>query len=69
MKIYYSVGHREPCGHEHRTYSGAERCARSFLALCKNDFRQEADDHGQTWAEYRAHFVRGIIQEIHDSNR
>lgn len=52
MRTYYSVGYREPCGHQHRTRSGAERCARSFLAANRYDLRDEAREAGMGIREY-----------------
>ena len=47
-----TVGHREPCGHHHRTRTGAERCARSFLWQARADLRAEARELGQTLRQY-----------------
>ncbi len=52
--MYYSVGHREPCGHRHRTRAGAERCARRFLGANRQDIANKAFDHGLTPREYIA---------------
>ena len=52
MNSYYSVGYREPCGHHHRTRTGAERCARAYLAASRADLKQEAQEHGMNLREY-----------------
>jgi len=59
VKRYYSVGHREPCGHHHRTRAGAERCARAFLRANLRDLSIEAREHGMTMPEY----INRIISE------
>ena len=69
--MYYSVGHREPCGHQHRTRSGAERCARSYLAANREDLAVEAAEHGLGLRDYVDNIVAesdgdGLICEIHD---
>jgi len=59
MKQYYSVGHGESCGHRHRTRSGAERCARSFLWSNRDDLKQEAEEHTTSLRKY----IDSIIAE------
>jgi hypothetical protein len=59
MGKYFSVGHREPCGHHHRTRPGAERCARSFLWQSCDDLRMEAQERGLGLQQY----IRSIIAE------
>lgn len=72
MKRYFRVGNREQCGHRHRTYSGARRCAGWWLNSpeMRESIRADADDRGPTVGgayrrEYRE-WVEGLISEITD---
>jgi len=57
MKKYYVVGNG--CGHKHRTRTGAERCARSWLRENQADIKQEAEEHGKTLRDY----IDSIVNE------
>lgn len=58
---YVAITDSGECGHHHKTWGAARECLLRFIALNRDDFRNEAKRNGESYGDYINRFVDSAI--------